>query len=124
MARPLLKASCLTKPFNQMKQYITLASVCLMSGLAAFAAPVTPTFDTFGNLDATWGGSGNPHDPVAVTTFTDGNNNTVTLGLAAQQRYFNPTVGNDGNGTYYALTGANQGGPGNPSAFTGALWNF
>jgi len=106
-----------------MKRHIILAYICLTGGIAALATPVTPTYTSFGNLDANWGGNGNPHDPVAVTTIVDGNN-TITLGLAAQQRYFNPPVGNDGAGTYFATTGANHGGPGNPSSFNGALWNF
>src|ERR1700760_2686671 len=107
-----------------MKQYLTIASICLASGLTAIASPVTPSYDTFGNLNANWGGSsGNPHDPVAVTTVVDGGN-TITLGLAAQQRYFNPPVGNNGAGTYFATTGQNNGGPGSSSAFQGALWNF
>jgi hypothetical protein len=109
-----------------MKNYIAIiSSVCLAGGLTAFAAPVSPTFTDFGSLDANWGGSSsNPHDAVAVTTFTDANNNTVTLGLAAQQRFFNPPLANNGAGTYYATSGQNNGGPGSTSAHQGALWNF
>lgn len=107
-----------------MKQYITIASLCLASGIAAFATPVTPTFSSIGSIPgANYGGNNNPPD-VAITTFTDANNNTVTLGLAAQNRYNNTSVTDNGAGTYYALTGSNKGGPGNPSSFTGALWNF
>jgi hypothetical protein len=107
-----------------MKRYLTLAYICLTGGLTAFATPVTPTYTTFGPLNgAEWGGTGNPNDPVAITTIKNGDF-TVTLGLAAQQRYFNPPLANDGAGTYFATPGANQGGPGNPSSFLGSTWNF
>lgn len=93
-----------------------------MGGLTAIAAPVTPTFTTFGPLTgAQWSGSGNPNDPVAISTINDGGN-TITLGLAAQQRYSNPALANDGNGTYFATAGANNGLSG--SHGLGATWNF
>ncbi len=66
-------------------------------------------------------GTGNPNDPVAITTIQDGNN-TVVLGLAAQQRYFNPPLANNGSGTYFATPGQNNGFGG--SSFQGATWNF
>ncbi len=76
---------------------------------------------TFGSLPAaTFGGTGNPNDAVEITTINHGQD-VVTLGLAAQQRYSNPPLGNDGAGTYFATPGANlQGSP----ATLGALWNF
>ena len=76
------------------------------------AAPVTPTFTTFSNLaGATYGGSGIPTDPSAITTL-----NTLTLGLAAHQRLVGPNLGNDGAGTYFAPPGFGSG--------TASRWNF
>jgi hypothetical protein len=78
---------------------------------------------------ATFGGIGNPNDAVEITTITDGGN-TITLGLAAQQRFQNPVLGNNGSGTYYAGTGANYGNPANPtssagvSTILGSTWDF
>jgi hypothetical protein len=69
--------------------------------VAAAAAPVTPSFTSFSNLaGATFGGSGIPTNPTAITT-----NGTLTLGLAAHQRYTGPNLGNDGAGTYTAAPG-------------------
>lgn len=65
------------------------------------AAPITPTYTTFGTLSgATFGGSGIPNNAVAITTIGD-----VTLGLTAHQRYSNPAVANDGAGTFTAVNG-------------------
>lgn len=82
------------------------------------AAPITPTFDSFGDLPAaTFGGAGIPNDAVAITTIVDGPN-TVTLGLTAHERFAEPPVGNNGAGTFSALAG---GFPGDSSL---ARWNF
>jgi hypothetical protein len=91
-----------------------LAALLLSSAsVAAVAAPVTPTFTTFANLPgATYGGSGIPTDPSAITTY--GN---LTLGLAATQRFVGPNLGNNGAGTYFAAPGAS----GSPLRTT---WNF
>ena len=100
---------------------IALAAA-VMAGQAA-AAPITPTFDTFGDLTGvTFGGNGIPTDPTAITTIDDGNNNIITLGLTAHQRYSNPALGNDGAGTFFATAGTNDGldGGGHP---VGATWN-
>ena len=92
--------------------------------LVAGGAEAAPAFDAFGALPgATFGGSGIPNDAVATTTFTVGAA-TVTLGLTAHQRFFNPALTNDGAGTFFADPGSNFGGPGDPSATEGALWNF
>jgi hypothetical protein len=100
-----------------------LLSILLTSGIAAFAAPVTPTFTSVGSIPgATWGGTGNPDTDVTITSFTDGSGNTVTLGLQAQQRYGNDPVQYVGNGTYAALTGQNNGFLG--STHQGSTWNF
>jgi hypothetical protein len=88
------------------------ALVLSSASLAAFAAPVTPSYTTFANLPgATYGGSGIPTDPSAITT-----SGTLTLAMAATQRYSGPNLGNNGAGTYYA----------NPGISTGAAstWNF
>lgn len=87
----------------------------LLSGSAAFAAPITPTYTTFGTLaGATFGGTGIPNDAVAITTFGG-----VTLGLTATERYSSPAVGDDGAGTFFATPGSY--GVSNP---TYGLWNF
>ena len=89
------------------------ALVLSSASIVAFGAPVTPTFTTFSNLaGATFGGSGIPTDPTAITTF--GN---LTLGLAATQRFVGPNLGNNGAGTYFAVPGAS----GTPLRTT---WNF
>jgi PEP-CTERM motif len=99
------------------------AMVALMAG-ATQAAPVTPSFDVFGSLPAaTFGGSGIPNDAVAITTIISGND-TITLGLTATQRFFNPALGNDGAGTFSAGAGANFGLPPSTSTNLGATWNF
>ncbi len=101
---------------------VVLATVAVltMSGPAQ-AAPVVPTFDTFGTLmEATFGGSGIPNDAVAIGRSADGN---VTVGLTAHQRYDNVAVTNDGAGTFYAAAGedASSGGQAIPGY---ATWNF
>lgn len=79
-----------------------LAALLLTSASAMVcAAPVTPTFTSFSNLvGATYGGSGIPTDPSAITV-----SNTLTLGLAATQRFVGPNLGHDGAGTYFATPG-------------------
>lgn len=94
----------------------SLIAVALLSTLSAvaLAAPVTPTYTTFANLPgATFGGSGIPTDPTAITTF-----GTVTLGLTATQRGSGPNLGNNGAGTFYAQVGSQTGTP------PRATWNF
>ncbi len=85
----------------------------------AQAGPVTPTFTAFGNLaGATFGGSGIPTDPAAITTAGG-----VTVALIATQRYSNPVLGNDGAGTYFATSGLNDGLDGGGHSVA-ATWNF
>lgn len=90
-----------------------LAALLLTSASAMVcAAPVTPTFTSFSNLaGATYGGSGIPTDPSAITAL-----NTLTLGLAAHQRYVGPNLAHDGAGTYFAPPGFGTG--------TASKWNF
>lgn len=99
---------------------LAIASAC------AQAAPVVPTYDTFGNLSgATFGGTGIPTGSTAITSFELMHNNVssiITMGLTAHQRYSgNPTVTNDGMATFAATPGANT-----PPSSTleGATWNF
>lgn len=112
-----------------MKKLLGMTSILLTTGSVVFAAPFTPAYDTFGTLSgATFGGTGNPNNAVAITTITSGSD-TITLGLQAQQRYANPALANNGAGTFYATPGANYGNPANPSDKTystllGATWNF
>ena len=92
---------------------LVAALVLSSASIVAFGAPVTPTFTTFSNLaGATFGGLGIPTDPSAITT-----NGTLTLGLAATQRFVGPNLGNNGAGTYFAVPGAS----GSPLRTT---WNF
>lgn len=100
--------------------YTTIAVLALTAGIGtatqAGAAPITPQFDTFGELAVTeFGGDGIPNDAVAITTITDGNS-TITLGLTATERFTSPPVGNDGAGTFFAGPGESDPGL--------ALWNF
>lgn len=103
------------------------AAILFTAAGPALAGSITPTYDTFGELaGATFGGSGIPNDAVAITTIMHGGN-TITLGLTAHQRFFNPPLGNDGAGTFSALPGANFGDPSfmtMPSGSLGATWNF
>lgn len=105
------------------------ATAVLFAG-AVNAAAINPTADFFGDIqdftDATvnFGGDGIPTEPAAITTFAGNADDTVTLGILATQRFFNPALTSDGMGTFQALIGANLGGPGDPSDTLGALWNF
>lgn len=97
----------------------SLLATAFAGALTLSAAPITPTFTTFGPLPgATFGGSGIPNHAVAITTY-DG----VTLGLTAHQRYSNPPVGNNGAGDFYAVKdGDTYSGTNSNPAF--ARWNF
>ena len=115
-------------PISTRRRHLLLAVIIAFG--AGLGAPVaaSPVFDSFGALpEATFGGSGIPNDAVAISTFTlnTASEETVTvkLGLTATERFSNPPLGNDGAGTFFAGTGANLGGPGNPSSTLGATWN-
>lgn len=81
----------------------------------ALAAPINQSFDTFGTLaGATFGGTGIPNDAVAMAVTNVGGaagSPQVTLGLTAHQRYSNPALTNDGNGTFFANPGADTHAP-------------
>lgn len=90
-----------------------LAAVFLAGALIAIPAQAQyAPAGTFGPLPvATFGGSGIPNNAVMTNTFGG-----VTLGLTATARFAQPTVTNNGAGTYYALPGLDA-----PSR---AKWNF
>lgn len=98
-----------------------LVGALLLFGQSALAAPVTPAFGSFGNLttingdSVTFGGSGIPTNPAAITEFSVGAD-TVRVGIIATQRFGSPAPGNDGAGTYFAQTGESDPGL--------SLWNF
>jgi VPDSG-CTERM motif len=89
-----------------------------MTAWLANSALAAPQYGTFGPLPALTAG-GSINQSVAISTAPG-----LTIGLTAQQRYFNPLVTNNGAGTFFAGTGQNNGGPGSSSAFQGSLWNF
>lgn len=86
---------------------------------ASQAAAVVPTYTTFGNLaGATFGGTGIPTNPTAIST-----GGGVTVGLTAFGRFANPALSNNGAGTFYATPGANDG-LDVPAHAIGATWSF
>lgn len=93
----------------------TSGALLTLAAAGAMAAPVVPTFETFGtDSAATFGGSGIPNTAVAMT-----NINGVTLGLTAHQRYSSqPALTNNGAGVFQSQSGAYA--PGDNVA----LWNF
>lgn len=100
----------------------------LVTVLSATAAPITPTFTTFGQLaGVTFGGSGIPNSPAAVTTWTNATGQVLTMGLIATPR-FTGVVTNNGAGTYSSVAGVSPFGatinqaasPTDPYA----VWNF
>jgi hypothetical protein len=108
---------------------IVIRTMKLAALAALVAAPVmvsaTPLYDNFGPFtNATFGGTGIPNNSVAVSRQIEDGVNTITIAMNATARFFNPTVTDDGAGTFFATTGSNTGGPGSPSGITGALWNF
>ena len=99
-----------------------LASTLVFSASSVNAAPISVAADNFGTLttfggaDATFGGSGIPNDAVNWSDFTDGQGNTLRLGIGITPRFGAPTPTNDGAGTYTVVPGLDSGGVG--------LWNF
>ena len=106
--RYFMKTSCLR----------SILGSTLVAVMGVSAAPIEPTYTTFGPLPgATFGGTGIPNHAVAITTIGG-----VTLGLTAHQRYANPTVHNNGAGIFYAVAGADI--YSTPPQPTYARWNF
>ena len=103
-----MKSSCLR----------SILGSTLVAVMGVSAAPIVPTYTTFGPLPgATFGGTGIPNHAVAITTIGG-----VTLGLTAHARYANPTVLNNGAGVFYAVNGADI--YSTPPQPTYARWNF
>ena len=104
-----------------MNKSLLLTTIFLTAGVSAFATTITPTGTALAPLPgATFSGTGIPNTEVEQTTTSGGD--TITLGLTATQRYFNPALTDDGHGTFFATTGLNNGlggvhGP-------GSTWNF
>jgi hypothetical protein len=121
----LFKGQHQRKEMNDMKRtnlLLGLACGTLALAVTVEAAPITPTYTTFGTLSgATFGGSGIPNNAVAIWTSSDGK---VTLGLTAHQRYSeNPPVSNNGAGDFYAVKGGDiYSGIHTNAAY--ARWNF
>jgi hypothetical protein len=106
-----------------MKSFLSLSAVFCATALVAVATPVTPTYNTFGNLaGATFGGNGISTAATAIATANSGND-TITLGLTANPKFPTPPIGaplaNDGAGTFSTAPGTVSSG-GN----TYANWNF
>ena len=94
-----------------------LGLTLLLGAVSAFAtaAPVSPDFTFFGPLpQATYGGSGIPNNPSAVT-IREG----FLLGLTAHQRFSGPNLGNDGTGNFFAKPGTTT----SPTGLQGSTWN-
>lgn len=98
-----------------LKKSILANALAVAGALIAGAAVAAPLQALPG---ATFGGTGIPNDAVAVSTA--GN---VTLGLTAHQRYDNPPLTNDGNGTFRAWAGQSNPQPGYPVAAPLSRWN-
>lgn len=102
-----------------MKRSMLISALLASAATLSQAGPVTPTYTNFGNLaGATWGGTGIPTDPAAITT-----SGGVTVALIAHQRFSNPALGNNGAGTYYATGGMNDGLDVIPHSVA-STWNF
>ncbi|MDO9032808.1 MAG: PEP-CTERM sorting domain-containing protein [Hydrogenophaga sp.] len=102
---------------NRAGSLAVLAGALWLAGTAV-AAPITPTYSSFGTLaGATFGGAGIPNNAVAITTLGD-----LTLGLTAHQRYAAAPVTNDGAGVFAAQAGVSADPP--SPADPHATWNF
>ncbi len=102
---------------------IAATATLALAGIAT-AAPITPSFTSFGALaGATFGGTGIPNTAVAITQ----TNGDLTLGLTAHQRCAGPNLANNGAGMFTANAGFSAFGAtcaiAGPST-TLANWNF
>ncbi|MES2123320.1 MAG: PEP-CTERM sorting domain-containing protein [Gemmatimonadota bacterium] len=102
---------------------VTLLFATAVPLVSQTTSPVVPETDFGPRPFLTFGGTGIPTDAVESNSL----NNQIALGgvhlfLSATPRYDNPTLGNDGAGTFYAMAGTddNPPSPANPYA----LWNF
>jgi len=93
---------------------LTLASTSMVG-----AQTMTPA-GTWGSLPAgSFTGSGIPTNAVMT-----GGSGDAVIGLSATQRYASAPVTNDGNGTFYAMSGNSIGAPVPPGDAGFANWNF
>ncbi len=97
---------------------IAIAAVSLTN--IATAAPITPSFTSFGTLAVTeFGGDGIPNTAVAINSGFGG----LTLGLTAHQRFSGqPALVNNGAGIFTALAGVSSNAPSPADPY--ATWNF
>ncbi|WP_158514713.1 PEP-CTERM sorting domain-containing protein [Gemmatimonas phototrophica] len=103
-----------------MKRSLVPALALLMAGVATpLTAQSACTTSFTGFPAATFGGSGIPNNPVQVTQCQQLG---LTLVLGASQRFSNPPLTNDGNGTYTALAGIDNNPPSPADPY--ARWNF
>ena len=76
------------------KLTLGLSAFAILFAGAATAAPITPNFQTFGDIQAetstpvTFVGSGIPTSPAAISRFVADNGDELLLGLIAHQRFF------------------------------------
>lgn len=102
---------------------VSLAAVAAVTALPSMAMAEV-IYQNFGPLpDADWGGTGIPNDAVAKTVVWTSGGQSITLGLTAHARYYNPALTNDGAGTFFAQPGLNDGLTGGAKS-TAATWNF
>ncbi|MEM6745153.1 MAG: hypothetical protein AAF676_15690, partial [Pseudomonadota bacterium] len=110
------------------------STIVAMTAANSAIASTTSGFGSLPNVDAsnapillpeaTFGGSGIPNDTLSWKRFDLGNGDFLTMAMSATRRFQNPALSNDGNGTYFATTGSNDGTPGSASGLLGAKWNF
>ncbi len=116
--------ACTMRKTSLLIPAVALSVLCLS---AATQAAITPDYNEFGDLPgATFGGTGIPTDPTAISRAAilyQSRLEIITLGITAHQRYANPPLSNDGMGTFTAMTGINDGLDLPPQAL-GATWNF
>ncbi|GFE52309.1 hypothetical protein So717_40620 [Roseobacter cerasinus] len=105
---------------------LVYAATFALAGASAYAAPITPTFTSFGDIDAafsntvTFGGSGIPTAPGSITEIgISGTDTILRMGIMATPRFSSPAPVDDGAGTYTVEPGESIGG--SPGA---SKWNF
>jgi len=105
---------------------LVLAVIVSVAGSNTYAASITPTFTSFGDIDAafdntvTFGGSGIPTSPGSITEIgISGTDTILRMGILATPRFASPTPTNDGAGNYNVEPGESIGGSAGAST-----WNF